>query len=74
MPDAEERTRCVIAVSRKAGRIGFRQEAQHVVTGEWVSLGPLMEMPDGQADCYLGRLERLAPEGMNIRVIFEEMP
>ena len=77
MPDLGEQPRCKIVVRRGSGRFGIRQEAQHVDTKEWIEMLPLTEITDemnGNIDCYFGRLERLAPEGMNVRLIFEEMP
>lgn len=78
MSDIREQPRCIIMVRKGSGRVGIRRQAQHVETGEWLDFEEgLVEFPpdcNGILTCYFGRLERLAPEGMNIRLIFEEMP
>lgn len=55
----------------------MRLEAKHVETGEWIEVRPLTRFPEeitGVLHVEIGCLARLAPDGMNTRVIFEEMP
>ncbi len=68
---------CMIDVRRKRGNVGMRMEAKNVITGEWVEVIPLTKFPEevtGDLHVEIGHLRRLAPEGLNTRVIFEEMP
>lgn len=68
---------CKIEVRRIRGNLGFRVEAQHVDTKEWIKIRPLTQFSEeitGVLHVEIGHLQSLAPEGMNTRVIFEEMP
>jgi hypothetical protein len=74
---ADDPHACLIEVRRKRGNIGIRFEAQHVETKEWVEVRPLTPFSEeitGILHVEIGHLQRLAPEGVNTRVIFEEMP